>query len=216
MRYTLDGRVISSRFARWTLTVIPRSHPLPSCIFGIHGGEQVYRERRVLRSIHRLYSCHQDHVSLPASSCIRPHRSIYVQVYTLVSQEVRNRRHPRGEHLLRDQRLRDRKHRGYQERRIQKYTGTASRPYHAHTTEREHVLHLEAPAEVKVLLLHHSKPSSGEETTEPICAATSTSAKTQNYVDGGQSCCIGNVTNRGGTSANEGDEVNAEFGRGRS
>jgi len=53
---------------------------------------------------------------------------------------------------------------------------------------------METPTKVTVLILHHSKPPSSEETTESICTKYSTSAATPNYVYGRQSCWLGDVT----------------------
>ena len=75
---------------------------------------------------------------------------------------------------------------------------------------------METPAKVTVLILHYSKPSSSEETTESICTKYSTSGATPSHVYGRQSCWLEDVIDYGGTSADEGDEVNAEPWRGGS
>lgn len=154
-----------------------------SCIFGLHGCEQVHRKRRILWCLHRLHSHFQGRVSVFFVLRLLPPPT-HPQVDTVVPGEIRNRRHPRSEHILRDQRLRDRKRRGRYGRAMQtsrgQRAGKGNSPNLAHFPERRHLLHLETTTKVTLLVFHYSEPSSSQETTEPVCTNYNTSVTTPN------------------------------------
>lgn len=81
-RWSVDSNCLRLRI----LIAIPRSHPLPSCIFGIHGGEQVHRKRRIRWRFYRLHGCYEDRVSLFSLSRLDLPHLIYTGLHACAAR----------------------------------------------------------------------------------------------------------------------------------